>query len=197
MVWVIRKRVVADAFLRLRNQSTHTLFPGYLHLQEQSGRLGRLVNLEPEFKAFYRRFFQVADAPLGTPYIKPFTESPSRNNLWLNENVAGSYAPSSLRAGQPFRKVVTLSGSVYSLPPDHATRALEHLQFGRQTSVAELAAFLYRDYGFEGELSIWDLIDIFAFEFGYCSTPGGVVNSDFNLLYSRESAASWGKDWLE
>ena len=61
------------------------------------------------------------------PYIKLFTEQKaSSKNLWLNENVAGSYAPSSLRPDQPFRQVVNISGRKYSLPTNHAQLAFEH-----------------------------------------------------------------------
>jgi hypothetical protein len=197
-LFVIRKQVVARSFARLRNQKTYTLYPGYLHLQEQAGRLGKLDNLLPDFRDFFERFFRVSDAPLGTPYIKPFTElTPSSKNLWLNENVAGSYAPSSLRPGQPFRKVVEVSGKTYSLPRDHAARAREHLQYGELIPIAELAVFLYRDYGLLDAPRIEDLIDIFAFEFGYAETIGGPVNHAFDLLYSRDSVASWDEDWLE
>ena len=112
--------------------------------------------------------------PLGAPYIKLFTEQKaSTKNLWLNENVAGSYAPSSLRLGQPFRQVVDIEGRKYSLPPDHARRAFEHLLYSTPVQVADLAVVLYRDFGLLGDsVTIEDLIDIFAYEFGYAKEPG-------------------------
>lgn len=199
MIYVIQRRVVARSFARLREQKTHTLFPGYLHLQQQAGRLGRLHDLRPDFLTFFARFFQVRDHPLGTPYIKPFTEQKaSSKNLWLNENVAGSYAPSSLRPDKPFRQVVRIEGRKYSLPEDHATRALEHLMYFRPLPVADLAVFLYRDYGLKSvSPTIVDLIDTFAFEFGYTSEVGGSPDQSFRTLYDVDSVHDWGEDWLD
>lgn len=199
MTYVIQRRVVALSFARLREQKTHTLFPGYLHLQQQAGRLGRLHDLRPDFLGFFRTFFQVRDHPLGTPYIKPFTEQKaSTKNLWLNENVAGSYAPSSLRPDQPFRQVVQIAGRSYSLPQQHAALALKHLMYSRKLPVAELAVFLYRDYGLNGSSpTIADLIDTFAYEFGYTSEMGDLPDQSFSTLFDIDSVRNWEEDWLE
>jgi hypothetical protein len=196
---VISKRIVAQSLSRLRNQKTHTLFAGYLHLQKQASELGRLTNLQPDFLDFFKQFFYVVNHPLGAPYIKPFTEQQaSTKNLWLNENVAGSYAPSSLRPGQPFREVVIIEGRNYSLPPDHAKHALEHLLYTLPVQVADLAVFLYRDFGLLGNtITIEDLIDIFAYEFGYASEPGSSPNEEFHMLYTLDRVKDWEEDWLE
>lgn len=199
MMHVVQRRIVARALARLRDQKTHTLFAGYLHLQQQASLLGRLDDLKPEFMPFFKRFFEVKNYPLGTPYVKPFTEqNASAKNLWLNENVAGSYAPSSLRPDQPFRRVVRIAEKSYSLSPDHARRALTYLLFSEPVQAADLAVFLYRDFGLLGDSpTIMDLIDIFAYEFGYASEPGAEPDSDFRVLYSLESAKHWEEDWLE
>lgn len=199
MAYVIRKRIVAQCLSRLRKQRTHTLFPGYLHLQQRASQLGRLDNLQPEFLPFFKQFFEVDGHPLGAPYIKPFTEQkPSTKNLWLNENVAGSYAPSSLRPDQPFRLVVRIQGRKYSLPPDHARRAFENLLYSTPVQVADLAVVFYRDFGLLGDsLTIEDLIGVFAYEFGYSKEPEGEPDENFRTLFSIETARTWEKDWLE
>lgn len=199
MVYVIRKRIVAQSLSRLREQKTHTLFAGYLYLQQLASQLGRLENLQPDFLSFFQRFFFVDKHPLGAPYIKPFTEKPaSTKNLWLNENVAGSYAPSSLRPGQPFRRVVNIEGKKYSLPPDHAQRAFKHLLYSDPVQVADLAVVLYRDFGLLGNsVIIEDLIDIFTYEFGYANEPGSKSDEKFRTLYSLEAMNNWEEDWLE
>ena len=137
--------------------------------------------------------------PLGTPYIKPFTEQKaSTKNLWLNENVAGSYAPSSLRPGQPFRQVVKIEGRKYSLFPDHGQRAFEHLLYSTPIQAADLAVVLYRDLGLLGDPpSIEDLVGVFAYEFGYISEPDAPLDHNFTTLYSMESARNWNVDWFE
>lgn len=183
----------------MREQKTHTLFAGYLYLQYRATELGRLEDLRPDFLAFFKKFFQVANHPLGTPYIKIFTEQKaSERNLWLNENVAGSYAPSSLRPDQPFRKVVSIASKSYSLPTDHAVRALEHLLYSQPVQVADLAVVLYRDYGFVDQMTtIEELVNIFGYEFGYINKPNAEPSKDFQTLFSLQSVANWEKDWLE
>ena len=197
MSFVIKKKIVADCFKRLRSQKTHEHFAGYLCLQRQSARLSRLANLEPDFAAFFDEMFSVGKPPAGTPYIKPFiSQKPGKDNLWLNKNVAGSYAPSSIR--NTLRKVVEVdSAGRYTLKAQHAQLAFEHLLHSRQLPVAELAVFLYRDFGLvDDATTIRDLIDIFAYEFGYASGPGGVTNNDFAILYSKNMIPV-DNDWLE
>ena len=199
MVYVVRKRIVAQCLSRLREQKTHTLFAGYLYLQQRASQLGRFEDLQPEFLPFFKQFFLVGNHPLGAPYIKPFTEhKASIKNLWLNENVAGSYAPSSLRHGQAFRQVVIIQEKKYSLLPDHARRAFEHLLYSTPVQVADLAVVLYRDFGLLGDsLTIEDLIAIFTYEFGYANEPGDEPDENFWILYSLESTKTWEEDWLE
>lgn len=199
MQYVIRKQIVAQSLSRLREQKTHTLFAGYLYLQQRASQLGRREDLQPDFTSFFKRFFYVRNHPLGTPYIKPFTEQKaSIKNLWLNENVAGSYAPSSLRSGQPFRRVVSLEGRKYSLPRDHARRAFEHLLYSTPVHVADLAVVLYRDFGLLGDsVTIKDLLDIFTYEFRYANEPGAEPDENFQILYSLETTLNWEEDWLE
>lgn len=199
MPHVIRKEIVARSLARLREQKTHTLFAGYLYLQYRAAELGRLHNLQPVFLPFFKQFFEVANHPLGTPYIKIFTEQQaSERNLWLNENVAGSYAPSSLRLGQPFRKVVDIENKTYSLPTDHAERALEHLLYSKPVQVADLAVVLYRDYGLLGEsMTIEEIVGIFTYEFGYTNQLGNTPDENFQTLFSLQTSQNWSDDWLE
>lgn len=199
MSYVIRKQIVGQCLSRLRQQKTHTLFSGYLYLQQRASQLGYFVDLQPEFLPFFKKFFLVGNHPLGTPYIKPFTEQrPSSKNLWLNENVAGSYAPSSLRPGQPFRQVVKIQGKKYSLPPEHAQRAFKYLLYSIPVQAADLSVVLYRDFGLRNDsVTIEDLIGVFAYEFGYSNRSGGEPNEDFSTLFSLETASTWDEDWLE
>ncbi len=195
---VIRPSVVARSLARLRNQKTHTQFAGYLCLQQRAAQLGRLDDLRPNFTQFYKQFLEVENHPLGTPYIKIFTEqAASERNLWLNDNVAGPYSPAALRPNQPFRRVVRIEEREYSLPADHAALARVHLLYEKPIQVADLAVVLYRDYGFVKEgFEIQDLIASFAYEFGYADRPGALPSADFRLLFSSEGVESWDDDWL-
>lgn len=198
-MYLIRKEIVAKSLSRLREQKTHTLFAGYIYLQRRASELNRLNDLQPEFLPFFEQFFLVKDHPLGAPYIKLFTEQKaSSKNLWLNKNIAGSYAPSSLRAGQPFRKVVEIKDKIYSLPQNHADRAFEYLLYSIPIQIADLAIVIYRDFGFlEESFSINNLINIYAYEFGYSNQENAEPNSDFRKLYSLETAKNWEENWLE
>ena len=74
-----------------------------------------------------------------------------------------------------------------------------HVTFGTDFPLRlELAIFLYRDASFvNGELTIQDLINTFAFEFGYANTLGGTPSPDFNVLYSVETDRHQDSIWLE
>lgn len=199
MVYVARKHVVAQCLARLRGRRTHSLFAGYLHLRQRAAELGRETDLQPEFLSFYRTYFRVEGHPLGTPYVKPFTEQrPSAANLWLNENVAGSYAPSSLRPNQPFRQVVQIEGRNYSLRPHHAALAREHLLYSGPVRAMELAVFMYRDFGFlDHHYSPREALGAFAYEFGYAEAPGASPSPEFALVFDAGDSDAVPADWLE
>ncbi len=199
--YVIKKGVVSESLFRLRERRIHTLFPGYLCLQRQAAELQRFEDLQPDFRSFFNEYFLVENHPLGKPYIKPFTEQKaSPQNLWLNENVAGSYAPSSLRSDQPFRQVVEIDTvkKEYSLPVDHAIKAFKYLLFNNQISAVDLVIYLYRDYGLiDDSFSIYDLIEVFSYEFGYSSQRNVEFSNDFNTLFTLDRASKWSIEWLE
>lgn len=103
----------------------------------------------------------------------PFGEQgQSLATVWFNSNVAGSYAPSSIRSQSPMRQVSAFSGErrsvEFSLIANHSDGAKTYMLFGGTVSAAALAVFLYRDYSFRGENpSLSDIVSIFRDEFGY------------------------------
>lgn len=198
-LWLPDIHALSRAFVRLSSHETHRLFPGYLCVQFAAAQTQRLDGLRPEFLRFFQHFFSVPDHPLGTPYLIPFTKQrASPKNLWLNENVAGTYAPSSLRAGQPFTKVVEVDRATktYSLPDDHARRALRELLNSAPIAAADIALFLYRDYALIGSKpSVRDLVEIFAYEFGYTREPGATPSDDFHTLFDSTSIDEMELEW--
>ena len=75
---------------------------------------------------------------------------------------------------------------------------MQHLLYGIRVEVADLAVFLYRDFGLEGDsLTIEDLIDVFAYEFGYTNEPGEKPNEDFRKLFVFERSKTWEENWTE
>lgn len=196
---VVRAEVVAQCLSDLRARHIHPQFAGYLCLKRLSARDGGRTKLRPNFKEFFDSFLRVPGGPVGKPYVLPFTEStPSPANLWMNKNVAGSYAPSSLRPVAPFNKVVSITGranlSRYSLREEHWKFALRYLAYNEKIPVVALAVFLYRNYAVETENpTITDIVASFKDEFGYVNQPS--AREEYFLMYTEESAAS--PAWLE
>lgn len=197
MSLVIKKEFILKSLNYLRNQTIHPLFVGYLHLQRRSGELDRLIDLQPDFLSYYKEFFYIEGHPLGTPYIRVFTDKPaSQSNLWLNANVAGSYAPSSLRPNQPFRKVIKIESKTYSLPDDHAAAAYKNLMYENKIDPFYFAAFIYRDFCFNKEdLSVSDLVDVFRQDFGYTNEQHS--RSNFEQIFKMDTKPLDSSEWLE
>lgn len=144
---------VGRCIAHLRNQKIHRHFAGYLCLCYTAALEGRREKLKPGFKAFFDRFLAVGDAPESTPYVVPFNETGNADaNVWMNSNVAGSYAVSSLRPQAPLRRVADLFGTgksaTFSLVDEHEKACLEHLLFGQRLNAIALAGFLLRDHSF-------------------------------------------------
>lgn len=155
------------------NHPTHRHFPGYLGLKRTARIEGQSTGLDFDYTGFYDAFLRVRDDD--NPYLTPFgpkTDS-GRHSLWFNRNVAGTYAPSSIRPDQPFSRVVTVEGTgnsaTYALVDDHHEQAREELLKGQRLPATSLACFLYRDFAVEtdDEPSVDDLMTIFRYEFGY------------------------------
>lgn len=170
--YVLKPDIVKDCFWRLAEAPIHRLFPGYLCLQQQSGIEGRTTELSFPYNDFFETYFRVLDG--NKPYLVPFTqaENPSESSFWLNENVAGTYAPSSIRATSSLRQVATLEegghNSKWGLDTDHWKLARLHISDGEQIPIESLAAYLFRDFSFEtDEASAYTVVSAFAEEFGY------------------------------
>lgn len=134
-------------------------------------------NLQVNFRQFFEDFLRPGEVPDKTPYFVPFARSESASADLSIANVAGSYAPSSLRADGPFKQVITVSGQKnatrYTLPDDHWKRALEHLTYGERVPLVALAIYLYRDYAIEVETGDFrDFVTVFGGEFGLSETDG-------------------------
>jgi hypothetical protein len=207
--YIVKPAIVAACLEELRNQRIHNNFAGYLCVKRTAFRDERNDNLQVNFKEFFDTFFRVGDAPSDKPYAMPFWDAPpSEANKWFNENVAGSYAPSSLRSGSPFRKVIKVEGSRrasdirYSLLEDDAKLALKHLLYNTKVPALCLATFLYRDFAVETdgdeEPTPHLLVRIFQEEFGFIDETLDPIGDDFETLFSYNSKSAEGEtDWFE
>lgn len=197
MPYAVRPEFVERCIKELREQKIHPTFAGYLCVRRSAARDGRKKDLSIDFKEFFDTFMRVSDAPVSKPYALPFSESaPSPSNKWFNKNVAGSYAPSSLRSISPFLKVIAVSGerrdALYSLRESDAELALKYLLYDIPIPVVCLSAFLYRDFALLSDHpGAETLIQIFSEEFGFDQK-----SDDFSKLFSLENKFLSG-DYLQ
>jgi len=192
---LLNPEVVRQALSRLLKTKVHPHFAGYLCLLNAARAAGKQDNLHLEYKGFFEQFLKVDRAPARSPFVQPFTDL-KRGKGWspfFNENVAGSYARSSLREDvAPYLRVATISGdgskTRHSLKSNHANQAFGELLHKRKLGVASLALFLYRDYGFSSDSQgVAAVIAVFRDEFGFRDSEAK-ERAAFNQLFADDSS---------
>lgn len=186
--FVVKVPVVRRAIARIRERETHPFFPAYLHLREVAGNQRRLTGLKPRWGQM-GLYLQVPDHPKDKPYFQPFGTG------WLNRNLAGSWAGSSLRAGQPPFNVVEYDGAAktFTLKDRHWELARATFLNDEPADPIAIAAFLYRDFAFvtSGEPpGPADLITVFRDDFRYRIPED---DEEFNYLFVGDAEdPEWG-----
>lgn len=194
--YILDVDMIRKSFWELVELPIHRLFPGYLCLRREAGNENRLDDLEFDYNEFFDEFFEMRSGK--KPYLVPFTvDNFEETELWFNKNVAGSYAPSSLRTTTPLLKVGEFEKDGrrirWKLNEDHARLARENLCDGEHVPVEPLAAFLFRDFGFEVENPSADtLVEAFCEEFVYDRD-----DPDFTELYSTGTSDIEPSDFIE
>jgi hypothetical protein len=170
---LLRVEAVRKSLQKLIDAKIHQHFAGYLAILRTAAIEGRNSDLVPDYKGFYNDFFLAEGLPAKRPYVVPFKGNSTKKPPLQNKNVAGSYAPSSLRGVAPLLSLVSIDSSGkgaadrYSLKNDHAVKALGLLLRNTPLPVLELAIFLYRNYGFtEDSASADGLVTTFRSDFG-------------------------------
>lgn len=168
----------------LVSRRTHPFFPGYLEIRRAASQQGALTEIHPSWDDI-GQFLRVPGGPPKRPYYRPFwDQSSGAGQHWMNENLAGSYAPSSIRHGTVPRKVVDIDGDGnFSLKDKHWELARKHLLHDEQMPVLPLCVFLYRDFGFTTDgpsIGPHNLIQVFREDFGYRSDAD---DAEFSHLY--------------
>ena len=194
--------LTTDAVRRCINElvelPVHRHFPGYLCLVREADRRGGDAGLDFEYNEFFDSFFKVAEDG-DKPYFVPFREHGTKNwsTLRFNQNVAGTYAPSSLRETSPLRDVASVEGkgrnATWTLTEEHWILARTHFCNGEAVPVEALAGFLFRDYALSAETpNAETLIDVFCEEFYH-----GRESDVFQHLYSTGEFAVSTEDFIE
>ena len=194
---VVRTDAVRRGIKDVRKQSFHQFFPAYLHLRQLAGRKGALTGLAPDWSSL-GEYLRVAGAPRTHPFYRPFMPATwSEGRAWLNTNLAGSWAGSSLREGQPPLLVVQYDSDTqtFALREKHWELARQHLLDGRRVNIVPLAVFLYRDFAVESDRppNADDLVAIFRKDFGYDSPSD---NAEFEFLYDVTNVPD-SNTWFE
>jgi hypothetical protein len=140
---------VKQALNAVVNIEAHRSFAGYLCVLNAASITQRLDGLRPDFRSFFDRFFRIGNPPDKKPYVVPFTRG--AKSLLFNENVAGSYAPSSIRPVNPLHNLMKIEGggaqAVFTLHTNHLQIARD-LLLSKPLPAYEFACFMYRDVGF-------------------------------------------------
>ena len=134
----------------LNERGPHEHLPGYLALL-RAGAATEPVRTTVVTQ-FYRDFFAVPNTTTKRPFVTPFS-SRSQSVRLINSNVAGSYAPQSIREGMPLAlgvKIETELGSKGRRPvrlkSDHIGRMRDDVLEGVSVPLVQFAAFLFRDH---------------------------------------------------
>lgn len=181
-VLFLRVELVRKAIALLAGRKVHEYFPGYLQLHRQAAAQGSDDHIDPNWVDL-EPFLAVPGGP--QPNFRPFASR--GHNYWLNGNLPGSYAGSSVRLDKPGGKVVSDDGNRHSLTlrSGHAELALAHLLYSDKLAVRALAIFLYRNHGFSPEVEEQPLAPVIAFrrDFGFEVSQGA---EDFDVLFTLD-----------
>lgn len=187
-MYCVNVKVIIKSIEDLMGRSLHRNLPGYLCIKRDLRASPDSKAIKPKFKNFFDEFHKV---PGGAhPYFVPFSETwTPETSPWLNNNVAGSYAPSSLRAKGAFLKVCSLDADnkLFSLRKNHDRLALQHFAASQKIPALSIAAFLYRDFAFNSPQSPRPniLLKKFRDDFGYREEIDHEA-AQFSVLFSED-----------
>lgn len=188
---VLTVEAVKAGIRALKGQLIHEHFPAYLHLRKLAVASGP-TNLQPDWKDV-GDLLKMPGGPPTKPHYRPFSSvnRKDESGYWYNRNLAGSYAPRSMRVTSRF--MLDATGDNYELPSDHAQQALTRLLKDRKVPAWALAAYYLRNYGFifEGEGGYDELIAAFKKEFGF------EQGTDFGVLFEDSEPTSSPDNWFE
>ena len=191
--YLLRVEVVRSAIGELSKRRIHPFFLAYLHLRRQASAQGTETEIEPRWKDL-EVYLQVAGAPARKPFFRPFWDTPGQlGAAWLNANLAGSFAPSSLRL-IPRKVVAWDENSRFTLLPEHAELAFEHLLHGQRAPLGALFGYFFRDFALltDGPEPTHDeVVYLFRGEFGFW---GSKTDDEVETLFDTSFDPS---DWFE
>ena len=199
----VRVEAVKKAISALTDTRSHEHFPGYIAILKERNKAAPASGNADSIGKFYRQFLSVDDAPEKRPFLRPFRSRGVGNPVRLNQkNVAGSYAPKSIREDGPLSKVIEVSQDaegefVYSLPSQHWKIVLSEMLSGHKLPVVSTAFFLLRDYAFRMDgPDIASVISVFRKEFSIADSDSD-GDEIFTALFEDDSGSYKATDLSE
>lgn len=181
---VLTLEVVRAGLDALRGQRIHEHFPAYLHLRQRAISGRSFTDIEPVWREV-GDLLGVPGGPPTKPHYRPFSSRHVQDPgvYWFNRNLAGSYAPRSIRSTSRF--MLNSTGDGFALPHDHAQQALRVLLLGTRVPAWALAAYYLRNYGFtlESDGGLDDLIQAFRIEFLFEADLSSLSEADPEALF--------------
>ncbi|MFJ9633411.1 hypothetical protein ACIRU8_37515 [Streptomyces sp. NPDC101175] len=187
--YVLSTEAVRWAIETLTTRRIHPFFLAYLYLHGLTPDEDNPAPVVPVWNDL-GKYLTMPGGPSRKPYYRPFFQEISKpERYWLNANLAGSYAPSSLR--QVPRRIVDVSEEGrFRLKDDSAGLALEHLLYAEPAPLLALSAFMLRNYGFQsddGAPSERDLCSLFLAEFNFREGEGSPLSGDASVIFTVDS----------
>lgn len=180
--------VVKWAISELKKARIHPFFLAYLILRRHSVVSASNSGLSPNWVEEVGPLLAIPGGPPTKPYYRPFFDKDVRDEsrYWMNRNLAGSYATSSIRklAGE----LVSGSGNKYSLTEGHFARAVTTLISSTPVNAYAFSAFLFRNHGFSTSVPGGQpdmLVDALRVFLKFDSSDQG--NDEFHTLFTVDT----------
>ncbi|PPH08592.1 hypothetical protein C5C36_16210 [Rathayibacter sp. AY1G1] len=139
--FVLTVDAVKWAIATLSKRKIHPHFLAYLQVHRRWTYDGQF---DPQWSEL-RPLLEMPGGPRKKPNYRPLWNRDSDGSVfWFNDNLAGSFATSSIRRTAGF----LVDGETYVLPEDHAIRALDKLLYGDRAPAVALSVYLFRNFGF-------------------------------------------------
>lgn len=187
---------VKQSIEKLLSRNTHPFFIAYLWLRRRGMMLGDMTEITPDWGSL-EPYLRVPGGPAGKPHLRPFWKG-ARNSRqeWLNENLAGSFAPSSFRSEYVTPVVTTNAAGRYVLRGDHWKQALDHFLYGERLPAVAVAAFLLRDFGLiaSSPPQPIDLVNAFREEFRFPAASEEKFDTLFDIAWGTTTGPAGTAD---
>lgn len=152
MQYVIRLEAVQKGIAELKSQKIHEAFIAFLYLRRVARQEKRFDNLEPKWQTELSDWLTVTGGQINKKHFRPFASRGKRDeNFWMADNLAGSFAPSSIRSKA--RSIILDPNDQYRIPcaspgqPD-VRPVFETLLYSEKINAPALACFLFRNDAF-------------------------------------------------